>query len=68
MVSERTFPSRSNAPLTVSPQHPQIHVLLLELAKQGKLRPQVEAAKSEMKRKIEAKKAKGQSAEDVMEE
>lgn len=47
---------------------PQIHALLLELAKQGKLEPQIEHAKAEMKRKLAEKEKKGQSAETLMEE
>ncbi|GAA5969478.1 hypothetical protein JCM11641_008129 [Rhodosporidiobolus odoratus] len=41
------------------------HALLVELAKQGKLQPQIEAAKVKMKQRNEEKKAKGM---DVMEE
>ncbi|BGP18535.1 hypothetical protein JCM10213_002952 [Rhodosporidiobolus nylandii] len=39
------------------------HVLLVELAKQGQLQPQIEAAKQKMKERLEEKKRKG---EDVM--
>ena len=38
----------------------QVHAVLLQLAKQGKLGAQVEAAKETMKRKVDEKKAKGQ--------
>lgn len=41
----------------------QVHAVLLQLAKQGKLGAQVEAAKETMKRKVEEKKAKGQPIE-----
>ena len=40
---------------------PQIHGLLVELAKQDKLAPQVEAAKQKMKDRIADKRAKGET-------
>jgi hypothetical protein len=45
-----------------------IHALLLELAKQNKLAPQIEAAKERMKVKVAEAKAKGGGAGDAMEE
>lgn len=42
--------------------------MLLELAKQKKLGPQIEVAKEEMKRKLAEKKAKGNSESEAMED
>lgn len=41
----------------------QVHAVLLQLAKQGKLAGQVDVAKQEMQRKVAERKAKGQPIE-----
>ncbi|KAL8291772.1 hypothetical protein RQP46_002030 [Phenoliferia psychrophenolica] len=45
-----------------------IHGLVLELAKQKKLAPQIEVAKAEMKRKLAEKKSKGKTDAEAMED
>lgn len=42
----------------------QVHGLLVELAKQGKLSPQIEAAKQKMKERIAEKRAKGEMMDE----
>lgn len=42
----------------------QIHGLLVELAKQDKLAPQIEAAKQKMKDRIAEKRAKGEMMDE----